>query len=650
MPSSGTWTLTRNPGNVTISGTGTSITVTGLAANTYSFTITNAVGCTSQPSANVVINIQPSTPGVPSIAGISQPTCTIETGSIVLSGLPPTGTWTINPGEIRGTGTGTTISELESGTYAFRVTNEDGCASAESSNAIINPQPSTPSAPVIGTIIHPSCLQSIGSVEVSGLPATGRWTLTSLPLNVSVTGTGTTYTETSIPAGTYTYIVTNISGCVSPASAGFVIREQPPTPTAPSPGTVSPPTCKLATGSAAFNGLPATGTWTLTRYPGSFITRGTGTSTSVSGIATGTYNFTVTNQYGCVSLPSPNVIIPVQPPTPSPPVIVAITQPTYASPSGKVEFSGLPPTGKWKLARLPDPDHVVLEGSGTSFTVPDLAGGNFTFTVTNSYGCTSAESAEVRILTAGPPDITITDPPAVCYPATVDLTAPEITSGSAEGLAYTYWTDPEATIECTDPAAVAAGTYYINGTNAYGFFNIKPVTATVEQMPVPNAGTDQVLSLIFSTTLEAELGENETGVWSVESGTGVFDDVTDPQTTVNNLSPGNNYLSWSVTKGVCPADTDTVLILVGDITVPTLITPNGDSQNEYLVIMGLESLGETELVVFDRRGAIVFKDENYDNKWNGVDYNENPIPSDTYFYILKAGNGRSYSGYVVIRR
>ena len=91
--------------------------------------------------------------------------------------------------------------------------------------------------------------------------------------------------------------------------------------------------------------LPATGTWTLTRYPGTFITRGTGTSTTVSDIATGIYNFTVTNQYGCVSLPSSNVVIPAQPPTPSAPVIVAITQPTYASPSGKVEFSGLPPSG-----------------------------------------------------------------------------------------------------------------------------------------------------------------------------------------------------------------------------------------------------------------------------------------------------------------
>ena len=282
----------------------------------------------------------------------------------------------INPGERTGTGTSTTISELGPGTYTFRVTNDDGCTSAESASAVINPQPSTPSAPLIGTIIHPSCLQSIGSVALSGLPATGTWTLTCLPINVVVTGTGTNYTETTIPAGTYTYTVANSSGCVSPASASFVIREQPPTPTAPSPGTVSPPTCKLATGSAAFNGLPATGTWTLTRYPGTFITRGTGTSSTVSDIAAGTYNFTVTNQYGCISLPSSNVVIPAQPPTPSAPVIVAITQPTYCLAIRKSGIQRFTPIREMEAYTPARSGSCGIRRFRNKFYYPGLAGGN----------------------------------------------------------------------------------------------------------------------------------------------------------------------------------------------------------------------------------------------------------------------------------
>ena len=60
MPS-GTWTLERNPGAVTTSGSGTSYTVTGLAVGTYTFRVTNSVGCKSPSTANVVITNQSST-------------------------------------------------------------------------------------------------------------------------------------------------------------------------------------------------------------------------------------------------------------------------------------------------------------------------------------------------------------------------------------------------------------------------------------------------------------------------------------------------------------------------------------------------------------------------------------------------------------
>ena len=76
-----------------------------------------------------------------------------------------------------------------------------------------------------------------------------------------------------------------------------------------------------------------------------------------------------------------------------------------------------------------------------------------------------------------------------------------------------------------------------------------------------------------------------------------------------------------------------------------------DGKNDYFVLRGLTTtLGKTELIIFDRRGAQVYKNLNYDNSWNGVDYNKNPLPDDTYFYVLKTENGKSISGYIVIRR
>ena len=67
--------------------------------------------------------------------------------------------------------------------------------------------------------------------------------------------------------GTYTYTVTNAAGCISSPSGSIVINAQPATPAAPTVGTITQPTCSIATGSVVLNGLPATGTWTLTRTP-----------------------------------------------------------------------------------------------------------------------------------------------------------------------------------------------------------------------------------------------------------------------------------------------------------------------------------------------------------------------------------------------
>jgi gliding motility-associated-like protein len=141
----------------------------------------------------------------------------------------------------------------------------------------------------------------------------------------------------------------------------------------------------------------------------------------------------------------------------------------------------------------------------------------------------------------------------------------------------------------------------------------------------------------------------ETGLWSVISGGGEFANKNDAKSSVTDISVGINEYVWTVSNRVCPASADTVIIEVKDFLVPTLITPNMDGINDYFVLKGLETLGKTEFTVFDRRGAQVYRNSDYDNSWNGIDYNDNPLVGDTYYYVLKAENGKSVSGYIVIR-
>ncbi len=650
---------------------GGSVTPTSSSSSPFSFTYTPAASdagrtvtitvTTNNPlgspcaaaSATYTLTVN-ANPAAPARGVVTHPTCNLPTGSVVLNGLSSSGDWTItrSPGgqTTTGSGTSTTITGLAPGTYTFTVTNALGCTSAPSASVVINAQPDTPAAPLIGTITQPTCALSTGSVAVSGLPAMGTWTLTRMPGNVSISASGATRNIANIPPGTYTFTVTNQAGCVSPPSEEFVINAQPVTPSAPVIGTRTHPTCDLATGSIVLENLPENGEWTLFRYPGGTSSTGTGTSATISSLAPGTYNFAVRNSDGCTSAVSANAVINAQPPTPNPPTIGTITHPTFQVGTGSVVLTGLPSSGTWTLIR--HPDGFTSQGTGTTRTVSGLEPGTYTFAVTNSFGCTSALTPDVVInARPGAPVVVINNPPTICDNQTTDLTAPAVTAGSDANLTFTYWTNSEATVEYATPTAAREGTYYIRGTSTAGYYTIRPVVVTADRMPVANAGPDQELNYIFSTTLNADIPAIGTGVWALVSGAGDLENSASASTEVHRLAVGDNIFRWTVTNGVCEPAVDEVTVRVNNLTIPTLITPNNDGRNDYFVIRGMEeTLGRTELTIFDRRGMRVWQSLNYENDWDGRDYNSNPLPEDTYFYVLRAANGVSISGYIVIRR
>lgn len=504
--------------------------------------------------------------------------------------------------------------------------------------------------PIIGQITQPSCSSATGTVMLSGLPPSGTWTLTRLPGGATVTGTGTSSLITGLVPGTWNYTVTNAAGCTSGTSADIVIVSGPAVPPAPVPGAVTQPSCNVSTGSIVLSGLPASGSWTLTRSPGGVVYSGTGTSITIAGLEAGSFTFVVRNAAGCVSTASAPVVIAPQPTTPTPPVLGVITQPTCNQATGSVVINGLPSQGSWTLTRFPG--SITVVASGTSFTVLGLDPGSYNFTVTNSSGCTSAVSASVLINPQpGPfPTLVITDPAPVCAPGTADLTKPAVTAGSTPNLILTYWRDVQNTLPLTNPTAAPDGTYFIRGTISGGCSVTRPVTVSAFQPPLSNAGPDQEMAYQFTTTLNAALPDmNSTGTWSVETGSGLFEDENDPSTAVTSLSVGENILLWSVSNGVCPPATDQMMITVKGLTIPSLITPDGDGKNDRFFIPGIEALGRVQLTVFDRRGVLVYENLSYDNLWYGTDYNDKTLPNDTYFYIIRAEIGPAISGYLYLR-
>ncbi len=423
-----------------------------------------------------------------------------------------------------------------------------------------------------------------------------------------------------------------------------------PNPSIPVIGQVTQPNCITSTGSVELSGLPAVGTWSIVQSPGGKTLTGSGSNATISGLSPGTYTFTVVTSAGCSSVASASVVINTLPGMPSPPVIGTITQPGNGISVGSVNLSGLPGNGAWTLTITPG--NTTVTGNGTTGTITNLAAGTYSVTVTNSAGCKSGPSATFEIqASSGTPIILITDPAPVCFPSTVDLTNPKITVGSTSNLRYTYWTNQGATIAYPTPSSATGGIYYIKGTTSGGSFAIEPVAAIVLKIPAANAGPDQIIVYPSGTTLNAVVpSSNEIGVWSLISGSCEFTDASNARTSVSGLSKGIDILLWTVTNGVCPAASDTMKIIVRDKAIPTLITPNMDGKNDYFVLKNPDTPGKLELYIFDRRGVQVYKSLDYNNTWNGIDYNGNQLPEDTYFYILKTEKGPAENGYIVVRR
>jgi gliding motility-associated-like protein len=94
----------------------------------------------------------------------------------------------------------------------------------------------------------------------------------------------------------------------------------------------------------------------------------------------------------------------------------------------------------------------------------------------------------------------------------------------------------------------------------------------------------------------------------------------------------------------------TVTGVSDEIILPRVVTPNGDGENDFFYVHGLEIYPQNELRIFNRSGTEIFRAKNYkNNTWNG-----NNLPDDVYFFSLSLidANGAiiTKTGYVHLKK
>lgn len=625
LPTTG-WTVNSIPAGFTQSGVGPIAAISNLTPGTaFSFEYFDAVaGCTSPPSSSVNINVVPSVPQTP-IAGVpTQPTCILATGSVTLVNLPNSGGWTVtiigsSPATsttVSGIGTSVVIPNLAVNSYSFTVTsNSNGCTSANSNTIFINP-PVNPATPIVGAIAQPTCATNTGTVNLSGLPTSGAWTVIAAPGGQTISGSGSTGVFAGLTAGTtYTFTVVNAASCTSSVSLNAVIQPALVIPSVPN-YTFTQPTCPIPTGGIVVTTpLGAAFTYSIdgVNYQG---------SPNFSGLNAGSFTVSVQNtSSGCItSNPIPIVINPF----PQPPAI-SVTEVHNVTcfgandgwAVGVVDSLGTPPfIYSW------------APGSIANDTASNLAPGNYNFAVIDAANC---------LVVTG---ITITQPTALSIVgdstpincATGQLGTMDVTVAGGSGQ-YTYiWSPNGQTTDSIFNLNIGNYSVTVSDTNNCQI-SFSSSIGIINALPVNIVPGDTVINP--STSFIANVNQGIVFTWTPNIGLSC-DDCPNPLITPDTTTM--YYVSVSDANGCSGIDSMlvTVKLLCGEFFVPTIFSPNGTGpdENNALRVFGKEScVKDFSMVIYDRWGQKVFESTSISMAWDGF-FKGRPAQEGNYVYDL----------------
>ncbi|MBL7814510.1 MAG: gliding motility-associated C-terminal domain-containing protein [Saprospiraceae bacterium] len=367
-PSNGNYTFRWSNSRTNV---GTSSTISNLAPGTYRVTITDLNQCSKIDS--FVVSSQRTISAVATIGNI---TCAGQTNGFIqvvasaigLEAQPYTFTWWGNPGTPTNTAATSFLRSLSAGTYPLSIRDNDGC-SLDTSFVVSQPD----SIKIVASIQNESCrVGNDGRISLTitgGRPSTGnRYNIQWSRGNAG----DTTPIIASLSAGTYSVTVSDSTNCTL-IRTFTVTKPQPPTIDSIS---VRDATCSDKSDGAAraFARAPAGATIDSFRWSN------TGFRDSINNVLPGIYSVTVTTNQGCTATLTDTVYAPA-------PLAIDTARSRNTSPDCPKNATGTiilvmkggtaPYTYTWS------------GGPATSNSVfPSLAEGVYSFTITDSKGCT----------------------------------------------------------------------------------------------------------------------------------------------------------------------------------------------------------------------------------------------------------------------
>ena len=563
---------------------GTAATATGLAAGTYTVTVTDANACTGTKSFTInqptALNTTAGSKTDVSCNGGANGTATVTP-----TGGTPAYTYSWAPSG----GTAATATGLAPGTYTVTVTDANACTGTKSFT-IAEPTALNTTA---GSKTDVSCNGGAnGTATVAPTGGTPAYTYSWAPSG------GTAATATGLAAGTYTVTVTDANACTGTKS--FTITQ--PTALNTTAGSKTDVSCNGgANGTATVAPTGGTPAYTYSWAPSG------GTAATATGLAAGTYTVTVTDANACTGTKSFTIAEPTALNT------TAGSKTDVSCNGGANGTATVAPTGG-----TPAYTYSWAPSGGTAATATGLAPGTYTVTVTDANACTATKSftiAEPTALTAatggGSTDVS-------CNGGTNGTATVAPTGGTP---AYTYSWAPTGGTAAT-ASGLAAGTYTVTVTDAN------------------NCQTTRTYTLTEPTALDASSGSTAPVSCNGEaSGSATV--------APTGGTPSYTY-SWAPTGGTAATATG---LAAGTYTV-TVTDANGCQDNQTFIVsepdaLGLSISSQTNLSCNgDSTGSATINvtggTPSYNYSWaptGGTAATATGLPAGTYIVTVTDANG-----------
>ena len=606
------YTYSMNPGNLSNQNG----SFTGLLANVYTTTVTDANNCTL---STTLVVIEPPLVKFDSVQKQNVKCFGQSNGSIqafASGGVGPLN-YSITPQP--STNTTGLFNGLPTGSYTITISDSKGCTAMTTVN-IFQPQP------LVETLVSTSNVTCYGgndgSIVVSASGGTQPYLFNLQPVNVS----SSLGNYPAVSAGVYTMYVSDFNGCQD-SIPGIVITQ--PTPILFTSVTHEDITCYYdTTGSISVQAQGGTGALVFTLTPQKGIQSSWGQFDNLSG---GPYTVTAIDASGCTV----TTLVVIKQNLEIVASDVQLNQPIcHGDANGSIYISALGGVAP-----------LTYSMNGGPFINPgiylNLVAGTYAFTIMDALGCVKDTSLILTEPDIVHGDIEIED---IRCPGKADgIVRVKGTGGRAD---YTYYLKPGLNFNKN-------GNFYNLEVGEYTL-TVKDSSNCVFDTVIQIKEADNAMSLNFDKKNLGCFGFGNEG-WAevkVSGGTPPFTYAwnTSPVMTdarIENLRYGYYQVNVSDANG-CEVS-DKVYIEPGpcceEVYLPNAFSPNNDGKNDEWRVVTSVGLELIQLVIYNRWGNKVWETYDVANGWDGT-YKGDKMDTETYFYLFRykcLHDGKNYT-------